>query len=395
MTKSTVPEPVNPADATHSNLAPENVTDQKPGPASHDEHGNMPNLRPTGLELVPDQQWTTWRLRNQRPELVAHLPPTFPDINIIRYNEADQALQASIAEAKVAWATGGRFKKRKSSQLRGYRPVHLAFRPMKHFYDEVERLKASRPRRARHHDSHDHDNIPGFWFDRIAFDLFTRVWDFASDTFGQQCFGGLVEYGDWSSRWLQNLPKEFVRYASDVARGDPVSMVPKVTDPNNWEHLILTTESRVFLLVGVMAKILEDSVFDSHLFGATPGQKAVLDRTDRETAFLADCNPHPPPFFFLPSFSSNDKALLTLLSKSICPKLPSFRDCQAIRPSRPHADGIPPRPHHRQFLGGGGQRYYEDSQPPAAPDQHARPTGSARGMAAPDQGTPGPARHRR
>ncbi|ROV99342.1 hypothetical protein VSDG_04027 [Cytospora chrysosperma] len=240
----------------------------------------LPNARPTGPELVPDQKWTTWRLRNQRPEIAADMPNTFPDISKYHYEEAHEVVQATIAEANAELATETSFKKRSFKQLRGYKPAHLAFRPMYDFYDEADRIEARRLTRSRLDDSEDHGKIPGFWFDRMSFDLFARVWDFTSNTFGVECFGSQVGTRDWSRGWLARLPEEFVKYASEVARGDPIVVPHNPTDPNNWEHLFLAKDSRVSLVVGVIAKILGDNVLGSHLFGATPGQKEALDRND-------------------------------------------------------------------------------------------------------------------
>ncbi|ROW07844.1 hypothetical protein VMCG_03509 [Cytospora schulzeri] len=253
-----------------------------------ERYKKLPNARPTGPELVPDQKWTAWRLRNQRPEIAADMPSTFPDISKYHYDEAQEVVQATIAEINAQRATERKFKKRSFKQLRRYKPVHLAFRPMYEFYEEADKIEAKRPTRSRLDDSEDHDKIPGFWFDRVSFDLFTRVWEFASNTFGVECFGGQVGRRDWSRGLLAKLPEEFIKYASEVARGDPIIVPRKSADPNNWEHLFLAKDSRVSLIVGVIAKILEENVFGSHLFGATPGQKEVLDRNDRETAILAD-----------------------------------------------------------------------------------------------------------
>lgn len=255
----------------------------------------LPNVRPTGQELVPDQAWTTWRLRNQRPELVADMPTTFPDISQYRYEEANQMVEASIAEANAERATEPRFTKRSFKQLINYRPVQLTFRSLHDFYDEADKLLARRPRQAHLGDSDDDDKIPGFWYDRLSYDLFTRVWQFASNTFGHDCLGSRLYDQDWTRCWLSKLPKEFVKYASEVARGDPVIMPPPQTDPNNWEYLFLAKESRVLLIVGVIAKILEENVFGSLLFGATPGQKQALHNIDHATATVADCNSSWPP----------------------------------------------------------------------------------------------------
>ncbi|KUI70732.1 hypothetical protein VM1G_05928 [Cytospora mali] len=257
-------------------------------PPCDDKYKQLPNARPTSPELVPDQKWTTWRLRNQRPEIVAEMPNTFPDISKYRYDEADQVIQATVAAVNAERATDKKFKKRQFKQLRGYEPVHMNFRSLYDFYDEADKIEARHPTRSRFDDSDDHVKIPDFWFERVSFDLFVRVWEFASNTFGVECFGNELGNRDWTSRWLKRLPKEFVKYASEVARGDPVIAPHTVADPNNWEFLFLAKDSRIFLLVGVIAKILEDNVFGSHLFGATPGQKEVLDKTDRETAILAD-----------------------------------------------------------------------------------------------------------
>ncbi|KAK7743619.1 hypothetical protein SLS53_004154 [Cytospora paraplurivora] len=256
-------------------------------PGEH-RYRNLPNARPRGQELVPDQAWTTWRLRNQRPELVADMPKTFPDISKYLYEEANKVVEASIAEANAERAIEPTFRKRSFKQLKDYRPVQLTFRPLHEFYDEADRQLARRPRQAHLDHSHDDDEIPGFWFDELSFDLFTRVWQFASSTFGHDCLGSRLYDQDWTRCWLTKLPEEFVKYASEVARGDPVIMPPPQTDTNNWEYLFLAKDSRVLLIVGVIAKILEQNVFGSLLFGATPGQKQALHNIDNETAILAD-----------------------------------------------------------------------------------------------------------
>lgn len=227
------------------------------------------------------------------------MPNTFPDISKYHYAEAHEIVQATIAETVAERAREARFKKRSLKQLRGYKPVHLDFRSMYEFYEEADRIEAKRPTRSRLDDNEDHDKIPGFWYDRTSFDLFARVWQFAANTFGIQCFGFHVIHRNWTRLLLAKLPQEFIKYASEVARGDPVIVPPKPADPNNWEFLFLYKNSRVILLVGIIAKILEDSVLGSHLFGATPGQKEALYSHDRETSVLADCKSHSPIRFTL------------------------------------------------------------------------------------------------
>lgn len=64
---------------------------------------------------------------------------------------------------------------------------------------------------------------------------------------------------------------------------------PKGSDPNNWEYLFLNDESRVKLVVGVMAKLLEKNVFNSLMVGAADVEKIALTADDHARAFLDNC----------------------------------------------------------------------------------------------------------
>ena len=123
----------------------------------------------------------------------------------------------------------------------------------------------------------------------MAQDLFARVWEFCSDTFGLYSMGADYKRYDWTLRWLDKLPKEFVVLASQVARGDMTIVTPKGSDPNNWEFLFLDSMSRVKLMVGVMAKLLEKNVFNSLLFGANDVEETALMADDQARAFLDNC----------------------------------------------------------------------------------------------------------
>lgn len=256
----------------------------------------LPNVRPAGLEFVPDQKWTTWRLREQRPELVAEVPKTFPDISEIVTEDAWAAHLDNLERDNAEQGREARFRKRSIKHLRKHKPTHLAFRPLYEFYQEAAKIEAKRPGKLRVDEEDILSKIPGFWFDRTSFDLFTRVWEFASNTFGKQNFANRLQDQNWTTKLLRKLPKEFIKYASEIARGDPSIVDPPPNDPNNWEHLFLCNDSRVYLIVGVIAKILDDNVFGSLLFGATPGQKEALERTDRETTILGDCKSHYLPW---------------------------------------------------------------------------------------------------
>lgn len=259
---------------------------QPDGPNDEPVYVNKPNVRPKTVEAVPSVEWARWRLYKQRDDLKDRFPDYFPDVRKQLYD----SLQAEDRADKEMIPDPPRFKKRSLDELKGnYKPQQLGFRVLTDFYDEVDQQNARLSRRQRLDSDEEGDRIPSLWFERMAQDLFARVWEFCSETFGLHSLGESYGARDWTLRWLDKLPKEFVVLASQVARGDRTIVEPKGSDPNNWEFLFLQKDSRVKLMVGVMAKLLEKNVFNSLLFGAADVEKTALVADDEARAFLDNC----------------------------------------------------------------------------------------------------------
>lgn len=262
------------------------VSDQQDPEDNGPDYSERPNAPPKTEEAVPSAEWARWRLYKQRPDIKDKFPEYFPDVRRQLHQRLNAEVQAAMEDVPET-----RFEKRYLDELKdGYKPKQLGFAPLTQFYIEADQQNARLSRRQRIDSDDEGDRIPSLWFERMAHDLFARVWEFCSDTFGLNAsIADSYNDYDWTLRWLDNLPKEFVVLASQVARGDMTVVPPKGSDPNNWEFLFLDDKSRVKLMVGVMAKLLEENLFNSLLCGAADVEKTALTADDHARAFLDNC----------------------------------------------------------------------------------------------------------
>jgi hypothetical protein len=77
--------------------------------------------------------------------------------------------------------------------------------------------------------------------------------------------------------WIE-MSSEFVRYSTMVAELDNRS--------GDWNRILLKRNERWYLLVGILARILEAKVFAELLFGASKGQKKKLEDLERSSVEL-------------------------------------------------------------------------------------------------------------
>lgn len=287
-------DPGAPAPGGAPNGAP--TVPGQPDPQNVQDYTSRPNAPPRIAESVPSAQWARWRLYRQRPDIQDKFPKSFPDVS----KHLHDRLTAQIRDAARHVPDPPRFTERSIDEVKGsgddkYQPTQLGFAPLTQFYDEADHQNSRLSPRQRLDSDEDGDRIPSLWFERMSQDLFARVWDFCSETFGAENVqeDDLIKKlnsQDWTVDWLAKLPHEFVVLASQVARGDmTIVEAPKANDPNNWEFLFLDKVSRVKLVVGVMAKLLEKNVFNSLLVGATETQRDALMADDKARAFLDNC----------------------------------------------------------------------------------------------------------
>lgn len=243
-----------------------------------------PNVRPRGIEVVPDINWRDWRMRLLRPELNEMYPEMWPPVNRALHARATEEIARRTATDPPRQRG---FHPRSLKDLKGHQATQLQFVSLEETNRRVEEARLTlRPRKE--YREVEYDKLPPFWFEELSSDLFARVWEFAADTFGHKDWAGLVYEDDWTKHWLRKLPAEFVRSASVVARGDRLRGAKPGQDEHGYEHLFLHRNSRVYTCTAVIAKLLQENCFDSLLFGATDMQKKTLNMIDRSTDATLD-----------------------------------------------------------------------------------------------------------
>lgn len=266
----------------------------------------IPNVRPEGIEVAGDRHWRDWRLRKRRPDMRERYTATFPNINNLLDSEANALLDAQDHVNPVP------FVKRTLKDLQNdphYRAKKLQFRPLQVTQDSVDATWATtHPRKLKSQD--ELDTLPTFFFEELSSSLFARVWDFSAETFGQKPaidarsetqkqadFDDLLHTRDWTGHFLRYLPSEFVRCASEIARGDYGNRGWKDYDPHGYEFLFLDRDQRVHLCTAVIAKVLQENCFDSLLFGARKIEREALRQTDQAQDRIADSMHFPARLF--------------------------------------------------------------------------------------------------
>lgn len=106
------------------------------------------------------------------------------------------------------------------------------------------------------------------WFQDQYARLFDRIAGFAQDFFA---------YHDLQTKfhepWAVDMPDEFYRYVELVAEPDPAV--------GGWDEMLEDTETRKFLIVGIIVRILEVKVFAPNLWGNTREGEELLHNLDR------------------------------------------------------------------------------------------------------------------
>lgn len=81
--------------------------------------------------------------------------------------------------------------------------------------------------------------------------------------------------------WLSGLGEQFLQYANLVAHED--AFFGPLETPfrhDGWEHILRDKQNRTWLIVAIVAQIIEKKIFVELLFGATPEQRKELDDQD-------------------------------------------------------------------------------------------------------------------
>ncbi|KAK3336766.1 hypothetical protein B0T19DRAFT_396477 [Cercophora scortea] len=122
------------------------------------------------------------------------------------------------------------------------------------------------------------DEMPSKWFEILYVHLYVRVARFAERYIEFEDIEDEYDQGSgyvWAAAATGLFSKQFIYYAGLVARQDNMA--------GGWDCLITSKLHRKYLVMGVIAKVLETSVFDKLLFGASEAQLDVLSAEDEAT----------------------------------------------------------------------------------------------------------------
>lgn len=85
-------------------------------------------------------------------------------------------------------------------------------------------------------------------------------------------FAGEGDLTGKQSPWVHQYPNEFYEHVKAIARPDPHG--------RHWEGLLRDKYERVFLVVGIVMRVLDTSIFSSLMFGASDKHQKALEAHD-------------------------------------------------------------------------------------------------------------------
>ncbi|KAI4597132.1 hypothetical protein KJ359_004643 [Pestalotiopsis sp. 9143b] len=115
------------------------------------------------------------------------------------------------------------------------------------------------------------------WYAENNKRVYEMTYGWAGKYFGQKDFPRTYD----GKTWLAGLGEQFLQYANLVAHED--SFFGPLDGPfrhDGWEHILRDKENRKWLIVAIVAQIIEKKIFVELLFGATPEQRKELDEQD-------------------------------------------------------------------------------------------------------------------
>ena len=126
------------------------------------------------------------------------------------------------------------------------------------------------------------DEVESEWIQRFYSHLFLRLSEFVNVNFGH---GNIDNTG--APMWATGgFSKHFVHYAQQVARQD--------NHTGGWEFILRTARQRVYLVQGIIGKMLQTHVFDDLLFGGDYSAKEILRAQDEGLLTLEGKMPPRP-----------------------------------------------------------------------------------------------------
>lgn len=262
----------------------------------------LPNYRPRGDEIAPDDAWMWFRSLNMRPSTTPDYPERFPNTANVELERKAREEAALLETEGVTLPAGEGTAVPQQSSLyhQASWPIEGAVREMKTLEDlrrnnyQAQRLDFKAPEKALmtipSYDVNDTNaidiklavdgdkyEVTDDWFEKMSIDLFLRIYEFVSLTFGEErAFNWMFDNEGWHS-----LPEEFINYASHISRGDPLYSECKVMDSNGWRRMLKGKKERICLITGVLAKVLDARILNDYLFGGDQKQKDNLRDFDQ------------------------------------------------------------------------------------------------------------------
>ncbi|KAK6070162.1 hypothetical protein SCUP515_08646 [Seiridium cupressi] len=82
--------------------------------------------------------------------------------------------------------------------------------------------------------------------------------------------------------WFWKLNDQFIQYANLVAHEDSFFGPEFDGRVDGWEHIVKDRKNRKWLIMGILAQIIEKKIYVELLFGATPEESKQLDQQDSD-----------------------------------------------------------------------------------------------------------------
>lgn len=212
----------------------------------------------TFSEVVPDRELIWMRSLELRPDLAEKEPEFLP------------------LPFKAFWTGMLQRQPSKKPEIRaevvGEVTDHQGSRKSKRPHQSLLELGEFRPDRLSFQSIEPDTELDDEWYELVTLSLFLRAHSFSK----RVCDNADHVPGDWTTNpWLEDFSDDFVLYAAQVSRGDPLR--------GGWDALLRGSAERTYLVTGIIAMVLDTHVFSQLLFGANEEQRQMLKSQDVAT----------------------------------------------------------------------------------------------------------------
>lgn len=211
-------------------------------------------------EIVPDLERIQKRALDLRPDLAEEEPDTisFP------FKAHWTALRRQLSKQRAVPADRAAEQTPVTEQRRSGKPKRPSLRELRNHQPDRLSFQAIEAK----------EEVDDDWYELVMLSLFLRVHSFVKGAFGDNSLSTHAQ--EWTTDpWLEKFSDDFVYYASQVSRGDPLM--------GGWDALLNMPVERTYLITGIIARVLSSHVFSKLLFGADEYQQQMLHSQDVAT----------------------------------------------------------------------------------------------------------------